>query len=283
MSDTFERSCAHWSEAKRAEMEAFYALASLDYRELAGAFDWAGWLRSAETKALACGRDRLTLLDVACGSGKFPSTLVSAGDLGKAGLAEIDYALLDPSSFSIAEARQALAPPFEPGTEYPIPLQTLDVPEGTFDIAWATHALYAVPGDDIDLAMQRMTAAVADKGVIAHARSDSHYLRFYDLYLESLGPATAQPYLSAENIKAALWRQGMPVETTTISYTNTCPEASPATVEGYLQRCLFDDQLTLEAMLENPYTGKYLQSCLNDGEWRFSQVVDLIFFSRSGA
>ncbi len=280
MSDTFDRSCAHWSEAKRAEMDEFYALASLDYRELTSACDWASWLRSAETKAIARGRDRLSLLDVACGSGKFPSTLVSAGDLGKAGLEPIDYALLDPSAFSIAEARQALSSPFVPGTEYPIPLQALNVPEGTFDIAWATHALYAVPGDDIDLAMQRMTAAVADKGVIAHARSDSHYLRFYDLYLASLGPSTAQPYLSAETIEEALRRQGLPVEIMTISYTNICPEASRATVEGYLQRCVFDDQLTLETMLEDQYTGKYLRSCLADGEWRFSQIVELIFFSK---
>ena len=38
--DTFERSCAHWSEAGRAEMEAFYALATEDYRQLARAVSW---------------------------------------------------------------------------------------------------------------------------------------------------------------------------------------------------------------------------------------------------
>ena len=32
---TFARSCRHWSAASRAEMEAFYKLASLDYRLLA--------------------------------------------------------------------------------------------------------------------------------------------------------------------------------------------------------------------------------------------------------
>ena len=33
--DTHERSLAHWSEARRAEMDAFYRVATLDYRELA--------------------------------------------------------------------------------------------------------------------------------------------------------------------------------------------------------------------------------------------------------
>ena len=46
MSDTFERSCEHWSEAGRAEMEAFYALATVDYRHLAEALDWKAWLQN---------------------------------------------------------------------------------------------------------------------------------------------------------------------------------------------------------------------------------------------
>ena len=33
-SDTGERSLAHWSEAGREEMDAFYQVATLDYREL---------------------------------------------------------------------------------------------------------------------------------------------------------------------------------------------------------------------------------------------------------
>ena len=35
MRDTFKRSCKHWSETSRNEMENFYALASIDYKYLA--------------------------------------------------------------------------------------------------------------------------------------------------------------------------------------------------------------------------------------------------------
>ncbi len=35
MKDTFIRSCEHWSESSRNEMENFYALASIDYKYLA--------------------------------------------------------------------------------------------------------------------------------------------------------------------------------------------------------------------------------------------------------
>ena len=49
---TFERSCDHWSEAGRQEMEDFYALASVDYQHLAEAIDWKTWL---ETRQKAVG------------------------------------------------------------------------------------------------------------------------------------------------------------------------------------------------------------------------------------
>ena len=72
MSDTFQRSCEHWTEESRQEMEHFYALASVDYKYLAEAFDWKKWLKLRQAEL---GQRRLKLLDVACGSGKFPMSL----------------------------------------------------------------------------------------------------------------------------------------------------------------------------------------------------------------
>ena len=43
MKNTFIRSCEHWSEASRNEMDDFYALASVDYKYLAKALDWKKW------------------------------------------------------------------------------------------------------------------------------------------------------------------------------------------------------------------------------------------------
>ena len=90
--DTADRSLAHWSEAGRAEMEAFYVLATADYRRLAEAADWP---------ALLAGRR--SILDVACGSGKFPVALTTYAGLPAE--PSIAYDLLDPSAFSVAEAR----------------------------------------------------------------------------------------------------------------------------------------------------------------------------------
>lgn len=274
MSDTFERSCEHWSEAGRAEMEAFYALASVDYRHLAEAVYWKAWLQARQEQA---GDRPLRLLDVACGSGKFPSALVRHADVASAAIRPVDYGLLDPAEFSVAEARRALAPPFVAGEEYVSTLQALACPRGAFDIVWATHALYALPAEELQAGLERFIHAIGDIGFIAHASADAHYLRFYRHYLEAFRDGQGTPYSTAEQIIAALWEMGASFETLEINYENGAPSAQWQQVEGYLQRCVFDDSISLQQMLDHPITGDYLAACRHDDEWRFAQRAQLIF------
>jgi len=275
MTDLFSRSCAHWSEAGRAGMDAFYALATVDYRHLAESADWAGWLRAQDERV---GDRALRLLDVACGSGKFPDALVDHAGVGEAGISDIDYALLDPSAFSVGEAKAALRPPFRAGAEYVCTLQELDAPAGAFDVVWATHALYALPRDELKAGLETFVKAIAPGGAgfIAHATEDAHYLQFYRAYLDGFAHADSEPYTSAEAILQTLRDIGARVNVRYVSYENGAPDKQRAAVEGYLQRCLFDDAISLVDMLENPVTGAYLNRCFDGTAWRFPQSVALI-------
>lgn len=275
MSDTVERSLAHWSEERRAGMEAFYRLATKDYRHLAEALDWQAWL--GERAQAAAGRP-LRLLDVACGSGKFPNALVEHAGLGAAGMAPIEYDLLDPSAFSVAEAKASLKPPFKPAGEHVCTLQDLKAPEQAYDVVWATHALYALPRGELEAGLQRFVDAMGQngRGFIAHASHASHYLSFYRAYLDGFGIEDVEPYTSGEDLVEALTALGVRFEAREISYENGAPDAERDAVEGYLQRCIFDDSVSLDAMLRNKVTGPYLETRLKDGEWRFPQTVTLI-------
>ncbi len=265
--DTAQRSLEHWSEAGRREMDAFYALATEDYRQLVLAADWPALLGAQV-------RDDWRLLDVACGSGKFPAALLRHADL--AGLPPLAYDLLDPSAFSVEEARAQLAPPFVPGRGLVVTLQDLPADAAGYDVVWATHALYAVPPDELPAAAERFVGAMrpGGLGVVAQATSRSHYLAFYDAYRAGVREAT--PYTSAEQVAAALRGAGARVREQLVHYTTGT--ADRAVAEGFLQRCAFDDSTSLEQMEAAPVLGDYLAGCRTpDGGWSFDHEVALLW------
>lgn len=264
--DTAQRSLDHWSEAGRAEMEAFYALAVEDYRQLALAADWPALLA-------ARARPGWRLLDVACGSGKFPAALLRGTDLST--LPELVYDLLDPSPFSVAEAKAVLAPPFAAGRELVVTLQDLPADLPPYDVVWATHALYALPPDELPAAAARFVTALAPGGlgVVAQATAASHYLAFYDAYRAGVTDTT--PYTSAEQVAQALREAGAEVREQRIAYRTGTSDREVA--EGFLQRCAFDDTVSLEQMLAAPVLGDYLASCRDGDSWTFEHEVLLLW------
>jgi len=272
MADTFDRSCAHWSETGRAEMANFYEIASVDYRYLAEARDWKSWLASKQ----AVTGNPLKILDIACGSGKFPTALNQYADISGTHLENIEYALLDPSEFSIEEARQALRLPFVPSTEYCSTVQALNCNPGAYDIVWATHALYALPSGDIAKGLERMIHACSGEAFIAHAYSDSHYLKFQALFLDAFERHDETPYSSAENIIMALEALGASFEVEDIAYSNGTSLENHEIAEGYLQRCVFDETVSLKMMEERETLAAYLGECRATGAWKFNQRVALI-------
>ena len=278
MKDTFIRSCEHWSENSRNEMQNFYTLASVDYKYLAEKFEWKKWLEIHQANV---GNRKLKLLDIACGSGKFPSALNQYANLSEAKILPVEYSLLDPSSFSISEARKVLKPPFEVSAEFETTLQEFSCQQEIYDIIWATHALYAIPKNQLKEALKRFIFGMARSGFIAHASKNSHYLKFYRHYLNGFIDGFGEPYSSAEDILQILKEVGITHRVEKIAYENGVSENASLQVEGYLQRCIFDDTINLGAMLNNSITGPYLENCIKAGKWCFKQEVIMIFLSKN--
>ncbi|MGH3808797.1 MAG: class I SAM-dependent methyltransferase [Pseudonocardiaceae bacterium] len=267
--ETAQRSLEHWSEAGRAEMDAFYALATEDSRRLAAARDWAADLRARATDG------HLRLLDVACGSGKFPTALLAAGLPATARDLTVAVDLLDPSAFSIAEARAVLATPFEAAAEHEVLLQDFDV-RARYDVAWAMHALYALPPAELAGGVARMVAALRPGGfgAVAQASAASHYLVFYDAYRATYAPKIT-PYSDAEGVAAALAAAGVDVMVQRLHYR--IGSADRAVIEGYLQRCAFDNTVWLAQMESAGPLAEYLAGCrAPDGSYLFEHEVHLM-------
>ncbi|MGM0433945.1 MAG: class I SAM-dependent methyltransferase [Pseudomonadota bacterium] len=275
MSDLLSRSSAHWSEAGRAGMEAFYALATDDYRHLAQARDWRALFEEEQQRV---GDQPLRLLDVACGSGKFPRALSHYCNLADAAIHPVETTLLDPSAFSINEARSALEPPFSPVAEVEATLQDFRPPETAYDIVWATHALYAIPQHELAAALTQFLAAIAPGGlgIIAHSAEAGHYVRFHQHYLAVFGEAHTRPYVSAETIVETLRTLGARVDVQEVHYDSVASIDQGRAVEGFLQRCVFDDRVGLSQMQATEPLASYLAGCGDSEAWRFGQRVWLI-------
>ncbi len=261
-------------------MEAFYRLATYDYQLLAEELNWPLVFQDlAQGRAAA-----IRLLDVACGSGQFPAALLKSNGPQMSQNLSIKYSLLDPSDFSIRTARQRLVGPFEPSREYCCTIQQFEPTPFHHRVVWATHALYCVPKSELEVAIGKMLAALETTGLgfIAHASQQSHYIRFHDLYLQSLGPEPAQPFSTGEQVIEVL-KANADIATPqcwSIDYEGTLDLEDRDTAERYLQRCLFDDAISLDEMLADRLLGDYLRGCIDDssGTWRFPQKVWLIFF-----
>lgn len=278
--DTFNRSCRHWSEDGRAGMDAFYQLASVDYQLLAEELDW-----KLIFQELAQHRGpEIRLLDVACGSGQFPAALLKFAGLRKSQNLSVQYSLLDPSEFSLRTARQRLEDPFAAAEEHLCTIQQFGPTPSRFQVLWATHALYCVPPCELELAVDKMLAALEPSGLgfIAHASQQSHYIQFHDHYLQSQPSGRAEPFSTGEQLLDVFQAKVDKAELQCwhIDYQGRLDLNDRDTAQRYLQRCLFDDTLSLDEMLADQHMGDHLRSCIDrsGGIWRFPQRVCLIFF-----
>ncbi|MDG1958126.1 MAG: class I SAM-dependent methyltransferase [Candidatus Binatia bacterium] len=278
--DTFDRSCAHWSADGREGMDNFYTYATVDYRHLAGLIDWSALLASLSEQT-----GGLQLADLACGSGKFPTALLEHTTLPELMSAEgrstqVLYDLLDPSTFAIEEAAAVLKSPFLERDRYCCRLQDWQPKPSTYDLCWATHALYCVPAAEMGECMAILKGAMKPGGigVVAQSNRSGHYIRFYEHFLESIHGGNGTRFSAAEDVAEAAENSRFERQIRTLNYETAIDENDHQALESYLQRCAFDDSISLHEMMNSGSLGQYLKNAKSRGAYRFQQSVDVVVF-----
>ena len=278
--DTFDRSCAHWSADGREGMDNFYTYATADYRHLAGLINWSALMASLSKQSGV-----LELADIACGSGKFPASLIEHTTLSELMNAEgksirVLYDLLDPSTFAIEEAAAALKAPFVERDHYCCRLQDWQPKPSAYDLCWATHALYCVPAKEMSECISILKAGLRPDGIgiVAQSNRGGHYIRFYEHFLDSIHGGNGTRFSAAEDVGEAAENVGFESQSRTLNYETVIEENDLQALESYLQRCAFDDSISLDQMLNSGSLGQYLASTKKHGAYRFQQSVDVIAF-----
>ena len=71
---------------------------------------------------------------------------------------------------------------------------------------------------------------------------------------------------------------GLQLQIRTLNYETAIDENDSRALESYLQRCAFDDSITLDEMLNSESLGEYLAGSNNNGVYCFQQSVDVLVF-----
>ncbi|MGH3575758.1 MAG: hypothetical protein ACRDUW_28720, partial [Pseudonocardiaceae bacterium] len=132
------------------------------------------------------------------------------------------------------------------------------------------------PPPELTGGVARMVTALRSGGfgAVAQASAASHYLGFYDAYRATYAPDVA-PYTDAEAVTAALIAAGVEVAVQRLRYRTG--SADRAVIEGFLQRCAFDDTVSLAQMESGGPLADYLAGCrAADGSYRFEHEAHLM-------
>ncbi|MFT5459312.1 MAG: SAM-dependent methyltransferase [Myxococcota bacterium] len=261
------RSQAHWSETHDEGMNAFNDVARRSYEVLLDALDW-----SAPFDAVpGAGR----FLNVGVGNAVFPRLLV-ANSL-KERRAPIPTDLLDPSLFSLNEASRNTGPPFVVQRRLQQRIEDFE-PSPRYAVVWAIHSLYCVPPSAAARAVDALVAALAPGGtlLLAMPPRDSFYIQVYDAYQRHRELSEVVSFCSADELLPALRAHAdlADCESLSIAYEEQTEDLGAA--ELYLQRCVFDETLTLEDFRQSPALGALVAAASTPRGFSFPQRVELI-------
>lgn len=134
--------------------DAWFRIAAKDYLELIHEFDFHGFFSSL--------RKPIELLDVGCGTGKFPELLREQ----LPPTMQIIYDYLDPSAYSLSEMKKVLASPYQPRHAINATLEaSQDAPPNGYDIIWSVHSACYLRHDilDLDQTISKLSRLVAHK------------------------------------------------------------------------------------------------------------------------
>jgi hypothetical protein len=190
------------------------------------------------------------------------------------------YDLLDPSTFAIEEAAAVLKSPFVERDHYCCRLQDWQPKPSTYDLSWATHALYCVPVEEMNECISIVKSGMGANGIgiVAQSNRSGHYIRFYEYFLDSIHGGNGTRFSAAEDVDKAAENVGFQRQSRTLNYETVIDEDDRQALESYLQRCAFDDSISLDQMLDSGSLGEYLASTKKQGAYRFQQSVDVIVF-----
>lgn len=250
--------------------DAWFRIAAKDYLELIHEFDFHGFFSSLPKP--------IELLDVGCGTGKFPELLREQ----LPPTMQIIYDYLDPSAYSLSEMKKVLERPYQARHAINATLEAAqDAAPNGYDVIWSVQSACYLRHDILDQTISKLSRLITRKNGVAFIylfSRNSFYQDVYDIYNEQFNRQAQLSFLTIEPICEMVASLGIPHHIKKVQFHHSVPSAEHDLLEHYLKKCVLE-ATPLSEWRKNETLWHFLQS-FNDGTmYHFPQNVWLLMFS----
>jgi SAM-dependent methyltransferase len=272
--------CLHPSQSyyreDKLDLDLWFKVTQIDYERLLERYSFGGLFASLRDGPLS-------LLDLGCGTARFPCLL----DQAIPGGIQVYADLLDISDYCLKTAAEQYAGLryFAPRSLYRSALEDLAeavVGRGGYDVIWAIHSLYTVKEEAMSGIYRHCLDLLMPQGtfLIYQLCENSAYYRLYDHYLNHYSrPHSTTSLLTSESHQRILAAQGINYQVIKLQFTHTIAVERQDLLEVYLRKCVMDNAVEVRELFQT-----MLMDCYDEaqGEYRFDQEVDLLIINKAG-
>ncbi|MGB3640849.1 MAG: class I SAM-dependent methyltransferase [Rivularia sp. (in: cyanobacteria)] len=254
----------------KLDIDLWFQIAQIDREKLIEQYSFDHLLKGFD-------QNQVKLLDIGCGTAKFPSLL----DRKISGDIQLQSDLLDISEYCLEQAKQI----FDNLTHFStdkIYLSTVEninctVPKNrSYDLIWAIHSLYTVDLNKMADVYQYCWDLLESNGqfLIYQFSENSFYYKLYDFYLKKYPqPNSNIQMMTYEDTKKILDSLSLSYEETKIDFNHTIDYDNIDLLEIYLKKCILDSNVDVLAVFQD-ILKNYVDRDSN--EYKFPQSNSLI-------
>jgi SAM-dependent methyltransferase len=259
----------------KLDLDSWFSVTQVDYEKLIEQYSFDNLFK-------AFGKTQLKILDVGCGTAKFPSLLDHKINSDIHSLVD----LLDISEYclQVAQKQYDNLKHFSAGKTYLSATENIHKSVQKirdYDIIWAIHSLCTIGESQMENVYFYYLDLLQFNGkfLIYQLAKNSSYYKLDNFYLSHYPePNRTTPFLSSEDIKQTLDVLGITYETISLHFTHRINSDCQNILEIYLKKCVLDNNVDVLNFLK-----PILQECFDEesNQYKFDQVVDLLIIEKS--
>lgn len=257
------------------DLDSWFQVTQIDYEKLIEEYSFDNLFQAFDKK-------QIELLDIGCGTAKFPSLL----DRKISEDIQVSVDLLDISEYCLQVAQKKIdnLKYFSTDKIYLSATENLHKfveKSRSYDVIWAIHSLCTIDKSKMGEVYLYCLNKLKSNGhfLIYQLSQNSCYYQLYDFYVSHFNrPNNTIDFLTSEDHKQILDLLEINYETIQLNFTHTINANRKNILEVYLKKCIFDNSIDVISFFE-----PILQESFDEesNQYKFNQVVDLVIIAKA--